>query len=928
MRLKNLLPAPKKLLTQASAVLVMTAVSFAAMTSEAQDPQQMMTLMKQMQQQIKDNDHSAAADTAAKLMAQAEKVMGPANADVIRMGVQRAVLLRNVERLEDAVAQCDTTIQKAKQHLGSNHEIVAQALSLKGSVIRLQGDFAKARKALEDAVKILESNPTASKPVLAEAYSNFADLLSASGELALGKSYGEKALQTAREQFGPNHPNTAVMLNNLGMSMYHLGEMDEAEKWLGQALAAYKKIYGPDHGEIASSLNNMGLLYNARGKYDEAIEAYQRGMEISLAKFGKDNGTTANLSNGLGLLYSELGKHDLARPLLQQALAYREKTLGDRHPSTATTQHNLGLLLLDLKDYDAARQKLQKAADAFESGPGANPDSAAGPLAYLGMTESLDGDVPAAIQAFDQSRRKAHEAVWKVLPSLGTNAQQKLMGRTFRWTLYSSLSLAIDHPNDQTVIEATAESAANGKGIATEALAAARKEKDEQGKSLDWISLGKVRSVIPENAVLIDIVRQDMIKFDASSYEERLGNPHYVAWIVRSTGKVHRVDLGDATKIDQQVEKVRQNIAGSAGPDGAIVNNGEIEASKESLEHLSDLSKLIWKPLSKHVDLEETKQIILSPDGALWLAPWSALPSGLNGEGIKDNDPALLIERFTISTTPSGRALAMSSGKSGNESSSTNATGDSAIFANASFDLTPSQKASTYQRIYRRPPTVSKTSVRSSAFDATRSRATPLPGTAREAAAILPRMTSWLSGSRPKLWQGSEAMESVARQLKSPRSVVFSTHGFFKSDDASGTVDPLARCGLLLAGCNSPQSAIEGDDGVLLGIEITSIDLAGTELVVLSACETGVGKVEDGNGIAGLRRAFHLAGAKSVASTLWQIPDLDTAKLMSDFFDSLSDGSSKAEALQAAQLERIKSRRKRNGAAHPFFWAGFTISGS
>lgn len=140
----------------------------------------------------------------------------------------------------------------------------------------------------------------------------------------------------------------------------------------------------------------------------------------------------------------------------------------------------------------------------------------------------------------------------------------------------------------------------------------------------------------------------------------------------------------------------------------------------------------------------------------------------------------------------------------------------------------------------------------------------------------------------------------------------------------------MLRCGLALAGANR-REAMQGredvDDGILTGMEIAGLDLWGTKLVVLSACQTGLGDVQQGEGVMGLRRAFLLAGARRVLATLWMVPDRETQLLMSDFINRWETGNSAVDALRESQLAMIAELRKKYGHAHPFYWAPFTMTG-
>jgi len=206
-----------------------------------------------------------------------------------------------------------------------------------------------------------------------------------------------------------------------------------------------------------------------------------------------------------------------------------------------------------------------------------------------------------------------------------------------------------------------------------------------------------------------------------------------------------------------------------------------------------------------------------------------------------------------------------------------------------------------------------------------------------------------------KLYRGKDATETQIKQIHGPRVLHLATHGFFLPDEpapksepgpaAPGRAalppgppgapgapgaspaatesheNPLLRSGLAFAGANKLVSGEE--DGILTAMEATGLDLQGTKLVVLSACETGNGKVTNGDGVYGLRRALVIAGAESLVMTLWQVDDLATRDLMTGYYAKLQAGKNRSSALRDVQLE-ISAKDK---YAHPYYWASFLPAG-
>jgi CHAT domain-containing protein len=433
-----------------------------------------------------------------------------------------------------------------------------------------------------------------------------------------------------------------------------------------------------------------------------------------------------------------------------------------------------------------------------------------------------------------------------------------------------------------------------------------------------------VALALPEGVSLAEFVRFNVFDFKAvpARGERRWQPAHYLAFVLpagKSDG-VCMIDLGPAEAIDKVVELFRSGVG--ALPESRELGGRPAPAVSVSPEQAGEqLRAAVFDPLLPA--LGDCRRLLLSPDGNLTRLPFGVLPGG---------DGRLLTDAYQLSYVNCGRDVlrfgAASSGAAG-----------ALVVADPDFNL---GKATASRQRATGPGEPAGHLSRD--FDRGKYHFDRLPGTRTEGerVAALLNVEPWLDAT---------ALEGrLKQQCRSPGILHLATHGFFLRDQLrdpnrefrdlgvapgfgseagrlSGPLpeSPLLRSGLALAGAQTfldgGQPPPEAEDGLLTAEDVSGLDLLDTDLVVLSACETGLGEVHSGEGVFGLQRAFVLAGARTLVMSLWSVPDDATRELMVSFYERILGGEPCAAALRAAQNDL------RRQYPDPFYWGAFVCLG-
>ena len=845
----------------------------------------------------------------------------------------------------------DGSIRALTQFLGSQHLQVTKAkLELARLYVDTE-DFATALPLAHEAVDYFRNLWGENHLDYAEATELLGFCYAGLNEPQLAQEYIAKSNRVFSRLLEPHrHRYLKSFANQAIASGWSETASDESRLLFEEAIRRYKEAelthlmdFHELNVEYGDALRKWRDYADAERVYEAAISA-----TTHLKSFA-DNVMRASTRARLGVTQRHLVKLDAALENLKAAEPIQRKRLGEQSQILSDTLYHLALVEHLLGDDDSARihvvesleiqqasiDKLgnlvsEKSLSAMLSGTETRLDLL---LSIISQSDATGEHAELAFHWTLQRKGLALDLSCRLLALQQSQLLDKKTGRLadqVRMLNQQLADLSLQQHAERTVEQVAAERAKLNRQL-TQAHSDLSLAFQASGIALDEINgnLEVIQQSLGDRVVLIEFVQMaNTVLRDGKFVDES----QYCAFLVTggADSKVQFEVLGSVSEIDGMIDELREHT--KQVPRLLRINSeADLEATFKELSH--PLYVKLLEPFSEH--LQDAKTIIFGPDAGLCRVAFAALV---------DDEGRYLIERADISYVSSSRDQLRTRGPP--------ATG-TLILSNPNFDADIDSRQQTVEQIQEQGPLRSQLAMRGrEEVDVRGLRWKRLPG-AEEEAIDTERL---LGGSQygPVLkFLGDEAVEEVLKTAQSPRILHLATHGFYVALDDSTNVtqsrshsttfssglsqlrtdaNPLVRSGIVLAGANRlgnetvPDTSMQ--DGWVTAQEIAGMDFRNTELVVLSACESGLGDVSAGQGVQGIRRAFINAGAHSVLTSLFEVPDIETRELMRGFYEALLENPNRRTALSEAQRTRIKQRQEEYQSAHPFYWASFILLGA
>ena len=863
-----------------------------------------------------------------------------------------------------------------KELLGERHPDLLASMNDLAFLYHLQGRYSKAETLYVRALSLRKQVLGDKHPDTLTSVNNLAALFKALGRYEKAEPLFVENLAVSQEILGEGHPLTLSGMGNLA-ALYKLqGRHKKAEQIYVDVLVLSKDKLGSEHQTTLTNMNNLALLYESQALYEKAEPLYVETLRLRKKVLGEQHPLTLGSMNNLAALYKSKGHYEKAEIIYINTLALRKKVLGREHPDTLISMNNLAAMYTSRKQYRKAEPLYRDAFELSEEMLGRQHPDTLTSMINLATLYQASRRWERAHILWDQYLARSNQFLNQVLWGAGEKTRMAYVRQHefYRNNILSLYSYLITESENNSwysfsgidpvhIAEQAWRVSISRKGlllrIASEVSALSKinqgndpqllriinQIKQARGRiaALTFSSKPDLKKLTREEEELNTLQRQLGAK--VSGFRDKTKDVEPKQILAALSGQQAIVDFLVLQEMDVETldKRTVQVIALVIMPEtgvklirlGALASVVELiqsyrgaiepryddntwfggEQRKRLLDQVSlDLYQTLWKPLAPF--LRDKEHVFLVPDGILHLLPFKAL---------KDEGGQYLGSKVLLTRLGSARDIVVLPVE--------RKTAASVIIANPVYAARTTKISSGKGKI----KTVSDT-LGGIEFS-------PLPGTKTESESIQRTMREMKQDVN--LYTQLEATEVMIGNVYSPRVLHIATHGFFleniKTSSAvagdgriqlsesgkagvANVENPLARSGLALTYANqgiSGKKQADGSDGVLTAMEVLNLHLEGTELVTLSACETGVGEVSVGEGVYSLNRAFQEAGAKAVMSTLWSISDAGTDQFMRKFYQRFFNNKSAQQALTDTQDELKNTKQW----GDPFFWAPFIMTG-
>jgi len=878
----------------------------------------------------KTGNYSRAKALAERALAIKEKVHGP---DHPRLGSSLESIAKILTAMGDyAAAQplFERSLAIQERALGLEHPRVARTLQGLAANLQTRGDYVGARNLMERALAIYEKTFGPDHLHTAGLLHNLALLHHNLGDWGEARRLFERAAAAFEKALGPDHLDLAMTLESLAHVLRRTGDAAGARRLHERALAAREKTLGPDHPDVAFSLHNMALVDLDAGDLARAKPLFERALSIWERRFGPDHPDIAMSLEGLARVLSKSGDYERAVMLHQRALAIREKAYGPGHPIVAYSLYNLAadlresepLRALDLAlrteelgrehvrltagtlterealHYAATRTScLDLALSIAVSGPEGAPDAGWRAWDVLIRSRALVLDEMAARHRTVSA--VADPEISRLSEGLGSARQQLA-------------NLLVRGPGDASperygalLDEARAAREKAGRALAERSLSF------REGMTRAGLGLKEVALSLPSKSVLVTYARYER---QVGERGTRASIPSYLALVLRQGEKdAILLPLGPAEEIERLVSRWRDEL----GPGAVASRHRPAEAAYGEAGRA--LRRGIWDPIEAH--LAESDLVFVVPDGALHLVSLAALPT--------HGGRYLLEEGPLVHYLSAERDLVPLSGWD-DRGEGLLAMGDPAFDETDLFAaLAPRRKESEGSAPGGQLANLFPFGgARSACGDFHDLRFAPLPAARREVREIVSiwkrRASRAGDGMATVKRMGAEASEAALKEDGPGKRVLhLATHGFFLGGRCASALDSgRGIAGMTVAG-DQESPPVTGENPLLL----SGLALAGANHREAAGPgeEDGILTAEE---IAALRRAFQVAGARTLIMSLWSVKDEATREWMKALYEArLEKGLDTAESVRDASLTVLGRRREAGESTHPFYWGAFVAAG-